>query len=95
MFGYRNNKSAVVVDGRMVSETAQCVHCGSHEEIVHGSGKSRGYCPDCKGFVCGINYCMKYCSPFEARIEYSEALNAVNLKEINRLLRKYPHLKEI
>jgi hypothetical protein len=95
MFGYRNTNSAVVVDGRMVSETLQCVHCGAHEEVVHGSGVRRGYCPDCKGFVCGVSYCMQYCSPFEARVEYSEALSKGSLKEINRLLTKYPHLREL
>lgn len=95
MFGYRNNKSAVVVDGRLVAETAQCVHCGAHEEIIYGSGKTRGYCPDCKGFVCGLHECMRVCQPFEARLELTEALNAGKHKEVFRIISKHGDISPI
>jgi hypothetical protein len=95
MFGHRNTLGAIVLDGRHVANTAQCVHCGSHEEIIAGSGKKRGYCPMCKGFVCGLEGCMKECTPFEARVELTEALAAGKMQEVTKIRSKYSHIKPI
>lgn len=98
MFGFRHGKGAVVLDGKHVADTAQCVHCGTHEEIKPGSGVRRGWCPHCKGFVCGRNYCMAHCTPFEARLDFTDATSegkAHNDKVARELLNKYPHIRPI
>ena len=33
--------------------TLQCCHCGGHWVASPGSGRVRGYCQNCNGFVCG------------------------------------------
>jgi hypothetical protein len=37
-----------------------------------GSGIKRGWCPDCKGTLCGAERCMKACVPYEAWLEIKE-----------------------
>ena len=86
---------AVVVDGKHVFDTIQCGHCGSHEEIVPGSGKKRGFCPKCKKFVCGKPQCMQTCIPFEASLDYYEAKNFKNEKVVKKLISKYPEIGRI
>jgi hypothetical protein len=54
-------------------DTLQCAHCGGHWEVVAGSGKLRGFCARCDGYVCGAPLCMAVCCPVEQRLENIEA----------------------
>lgn len=63
--------ASVESDASMRSGTVQCVHCGAHWEHKPGSGRTRGWCGRCKGFVCGPR-CAK-CVPEERRLELAEA----------------------
>lgn len=90
MFGHRNGKGAVVVDGRQVADTLQCVHCGYTWQVQHGSGTRRGFCMGCQGVTCGEHLCMKFCTPLEARIELTEAIHLKRAKDVKKLLDKYP-----
>ena len=73
MFGHDHTKpkGAIVVDGREVAETMQCVHCGGHYVRVPGSGTRRGFCTLCHGVTCGAAGCDA-CVPFEKRLERIE-----------------------
>ena len=97
MFGrvYRQESGAIIVDGQHIASTQQCVHCGNHERIIRGSGKKRGWCGLCNGFVCGRQHCMQHCVPFEARIEYEEAANQKRLDLMNKLITRYPSIKDL
>lgn len=97
MFGRpnRNESGAIVVNGQHVGSTLQCVHCGNHEIIIPGSGRKRGMCQNCGGFLCGRKPCMVVCVPHEARIEYEEALNQERHDLIKRLVSRYPGIKDI
>ncbi len=57
-------------DAQVRMPTLQCVHCGGHWVPRPGSGKTRGYCPRCNGYVCGPS-CEK-CVPQERMIENIE-----------------------
>lgn len=60
------------VMGRAVQgATLSCVHCQSTWIVQRGSGKMRGYCQNCMGFVCGPA-CAE-CVHFERKIENIEA----------------------
>lgn len=48
----------------------QCCHCGGHFKSEPGSGKIRGYCTNCNGFVCGPK-CAE-CVPMEKMLEIME-----------------------
>lgn len=72
MFGFKHGVGAVIVGGRHVADTIQCVHCGMHWIPKPGSGTKRGWCPTCKGPCCGKDFCMKDCIPYEARLEIEE-----------------------
>ena len=87
-----HESGAIVIDGHHAASTEQCRHCGNHEIIRRGSGKKRGWCPHCSGFVCGKEFCMKYCTPYEARIEWEEAIASNNQVHINKLSSRYPQL---
>lgn len=95
MFGYKNKKESggIVVNGNHVGSTMQCVHCGRHCTVIAGSGKKRGWCRKCNGFVCGLSQCMNQCIPFESRVEYVEAVSEGNNEVINKLSTKYPQIK--
>lgn len=54
-------------------DTLSCSHCHGQWEVVAGSGKLRGFCNRCAGYVCGRPECMNQCLPFEARLENIEA----------------------
>ncbi len=96
MFGFNNKTESgvIVVGGQHIASTRQCVHCGRHEVIRAGSGKKRGWCVKCTGFLCGRKPCLQNCVPYEARIEYEEAQNARKQEAINKLLTRYPALKD-
>ena len=51
--------------------TYQCVHCGDHWIGRPGSGKTRGFCMNCDGPVCGKK--CEVCIPFEKQLEAREA----------------------
>ena len=62
---------AVIVEGREVAHTLQCVHCGKHWVSIKGSGKIRGFCLNCKGVTCGAESCDP-CIPFEKKLDIKE-----------------------
>ena len=68
----RKEHGGVVVDGRQVADTLQCVHCGRHWVPEPGSGKVRGFCRCCMGPTCGAQKCDA-CLPFEKRLDLYEA----------------------
>ena len=96
MFGRMISKEsgAIVVGGRHIGSTQQCVHCGKHEMVIPGSGKKRGWCHYCKGFLCGKEICKK-CVPYEAQLEYAEAVQAKNQATLNKLISRYPDIARI
>jgi hypothetical protein len=51
--------------------TFRCVHCGGAFAIEPGSGKIRGFCTNCNGYVCGPG--CKDCVPMEQLLENLEA----------------------
>jgi hypothetical protein len=58
-------------DGKVENgATLSCVHCQGTWIVQKGSGKIRGYCQNCMGYVCGVN-CLD-CIPIERRIENIE-----------------------
>ena len=58
--------------GKMVEgATLSCCHCQATWVVKRGSGKLRGFCQNCNGFVCGPA-CAE-CVPIERRIENIEA----------------------
>ena len=61
-------------------KTIQCKHCGVHWQYVRGSGKQRGYCTKCNGFLCGVKECVEECVPFEAQLELYEGNKTTILK---------------
>ncbi len=61
----------IELDGSVVGETAMCVHCGYHWQIIRGSGRKRGFCTKCMGPTCGRRECDE-CVPLEKRIELME-----------------------
>jgi hypothetical protein len=52
-------------------ETLSCVHCQATWIVQKGSGKMRGFCQRCMGYVCGP--ACADCVPAERRWENSEA----------------------
>lgn len=58
--------------------TVMCVHCGGHFERKPGSGKIRGWCMNCSGFVCGPG-CGE-CVPVEQMLENVEKGRPPNWK---------------
>lgn len=51
-----------------------CVHCGYVWTPTPGSGKKRGWCGNCAGYICGHADCVAAgCVPLEAAIENIEA----------------------
>jgi hypothetical protein len=61
----RDRRSGVVVskpyDGsrEIQFDTWQCVHCSLTQRHEPGSGRLRGYCLRCPGFVCGRPACVR------------------------------------
>jgi hypothetical protein len=73
---YKNARSdrryggTILADGKEIGQTAQCKHCGDHFMILKGSGRVRGWCTSCMGFVCGPKCAA--CVPFEVRLLWME-----------------------
>lgn len=55
-------------------DTLQCVHCGTHWEIMPGSGITRGFCRNCMGPVCGPR--CQHCYPSEKQLDDLERISA-------------------
>jgi len=79
--------------GTQSFKSVQCKHCMIHWQYVKNSGIQRGWCMKCNGILCGKEECMKNCIPYEARIEYTEALGNNHQSNIKKLLSKYPDIK--
>lgn len=94
MFGRRNSKQSggVVIGGKHVGYTIQCVHCGGHFISRPGSGKKRGYCLACDGITCGKPPCMAHI-PYEAKLDYNDAVHLQNVMTIKKLESRYPEIK--
>ena len=75
MFGHKNRTESgfILIDGKEVGTTTQCVHCGRHVWSQPGSGKVRGHCLKCDGWLCGDHACISECRPFEQRLDEWEA----------------------
>lgn len=56
--------------GENTVATFQCVHCGGHWIAEPGSKRTRGYCQNCAGFVCGP--ACEACVPVEQLLENYE-----------------------
>lgn len=54
------------IDGQG-SMTVSCVHCQYTWIYKPGSGKKRGWCYNCNGFICGPK-CIE-CIPYEKKLE--------------------------
>lgn len=51
--------------------TVMCCHCGRHWAPRPGSGRTRGWCQNCQGYVCSA--ACADCVPLEAYLENLEA----------------------
>jgi hypothetical protein len=61
-------------------KTVQCVHCGGHWIPQPGSGRMRGWCQNCNGFVCGPQ-CAE-CVHVEQMLDNIENGRPLNYKPI-------------
>jgi hypothetical protein len=68
----RKEHGGILVDGRQVASTLQCVHCNKHWVMRPGSGITRGWCLRCSGPLCGAKHCVETCVPFEALLDHAE-----------------------
>lgn len=73
--------------------THQCGHCGVHFMTVRGSGKTRGWCHNCKTVLCGSHPCF-ICMPFMEKLDLAEANQAKDVSTIKKILKKYPHIEK-
>lgn len=55
------------------ADTLVCAHCGAHWEVLAGSGRLRGFCRRCMGYVCGQPACMAVCHTAEQKLENLDA----------------------
>ena len=58
---------SIVVDGKEVASTLQCVHCNCH--FTHRRNRGDWVCLKCSGVVCGKRVCVVECIPFEKRLD--------------------------
>ena len=61
----------IIVEGNVIADTLQCVHCGKHWIPIKGSGITRGYCMKCNGVTCGSKGCHN-CMSKEQRLDLYE-----------------------
>ena len=66
----RRPAGQIILGSETVADTLQCVHCGGHWVVVHGSGRVTGFCRLCMGPVCGVKCAA--CTPFERRLDEAE-----------------------
>lgn len=60
--------------------TLCCCHCGGHWLPQPGSGKERGWCRNCAGYVCGPG-CVE-CVPVEVMLENIEQGRPLHFRPI-------------
>ncbi len=60
--------------------TVQCCHCGGHWIPKPGSGRTRGWCQNCVGPICGPG-CAD-CVPVEVLLENYEKGRPENFRQI-------------
>lgn len=60
--------------------TLQCCHCGCHWYPQPGSGRVRGFCQNCNGFVCGPG--CSTCVPTEQLLSNMEAGRPLDFRPI-------------
>lgn len=82
----RHAAGAIMTDGgsqsgwTVVGETLRCEHCGGHWVPEPGSGRARGYCGNCQGWLCGMPQCMASCVPEEQMLLNMEAKGALDMQ---------------
>lgn len=54
-------------------DLCQCVHCQKTWLMQPGSGRLRGYCGRCNGYVCGSHACFECKGPWERYCDLAEA----------------------
>lgn len=57
---------SIVVDGKEVASTLQCVHCNCH--FTNRRNRGDWVCLKCNGVVCGRRECVVECTPFEKKL---------------------------
>lgn len=67
----RKPSGYIIVEGMVVADTVQCVHCNGHFVPVKGSGIQRGWCMNCGGATCGAEPCMD-CVDFRKKLDLFE-----------------------
>lgn len=82
----------IVIDGRHVADTVQCVHCQKHWIPQRGSGRIRGWCIYCNGLICGALKCRVHI-PYGTKMEYREGLVHGSFNTVRRILNRYPQIK--
>ena len=70
----RNPGGHIIVDGQDIAMTIQCVHCNCQWVPIRGSGKTRGFCLNCKGPICGKQECIGTCLPWEKKLDNDDKL---------------------
>src|SRR5688572_20876079 len=66
----RRPSGHILLDGHVVEDTVQCVHCNGHYTPMKGSGIIRGFCRNCMGPVCSPKCAA--CVPFERWLDQIE-----------------------
>ncbi len=96
MFILQRKRAAgtILLDGKEIGETLQCVHCGNHWQVLPSSGRKRGWCAICHGPTCGRTVCKLHI-PFAAKLEYMEALSVSHETTIKKLVSRYPEIGKI
>lgn len=61
--------------------TIQCVHCAKHWQPAPGSGRLRGFCTKCNGFVCGNPNC-DHCMPWQQKQDNLEGGLAISHRPV-------------
>lgn len=70
----RKPAGAILLDGQVVADTLQCVHCNAHWIPQPGSGIVRGFCRNCMGPVCSA--ACAACVPFERKLDLAEQIGS-------------------
>lgn len=71
-------------DRAVQTDLVRCVHCGYMWQFVPGSGRRRGFCMRCNGFVCGQHYCEAVgCVEWRQQLENMEQGKPLGHKPIS------------
>ena len=69
---------SIVVDGKEVASTLQCVHCNGH--FVNRRNRGDWVCLRCGGVVCGNRACVIECMAFEKKLDLYESGKLTSLR---------------